>query len=319
MAALAAYVYLSRLPPGYTVTRSIRIDKPRSEVYAYVHDLANWPKWSPWSLHDPATEMSFDKPNEQGGGFAWKSKLIGQGSMHHRSATVDQRIDLDLAFIKPFKNKADVSFLFQGDRLHTELTWTMQAKAPLFFRPMVGMLTRMIGNDFALGLGLLQGQLNPSAEHPAITFDTHATQLAAQTTVGTAYSGPISGLPDAMALAYPKLWASVSSDNVAGAGVAAYHSIDEKAMTTVCDITVPVNAPPAGTRVVQLPGGQYYQTTLHGHYQFLGPAWNAAFGHARMLKFKTDKSRPMLEIYQTKPHEVPHSNDWITVLAIPVK
>ena len=322
---LGAVAYLLTLPAGYTVERRITIQKPREQVFAYVHDLANWPHWSPWIIHDLQTQMTYATPNSVSGSYAWASPLIGAGSMTNRAAQHLERIDFDLRFIKPFKNQADVRFDFMDNSEIKEnspactVVWTTAASLPLYVRPMRGMLQRMIGNDFELGLGMLRGRVDPTASYPVITFAEQPTTLASQTLLAREYAGPISGLKDIMAQIYPALWAKVDPSQVAGPSVAAYHKINIKGMSTVCDIGIPIAAAPAGERVVQLPGGRYYQTTLRGSYEFIGPAWNAAYGHCRMLKLKEDKSRPMLEIYPTSPAESPNPNDWITTLAIPIR
>ena len=330
VALIAGLIYLFTLPNGYSVERQITINKPITQVYDYVKNLENWVHWSPWNIHDPNTVMTYDRPNEVGGSYAWDSKHIGIGSMTTLTAVPYVKMTMDLRFIKPFKSQADVQFLFDsnktaGDANSTTVTWRMQCKMPLPMRPMVGMISRMIGNDFALGLGLLRGCLDPAAEYPALGFDG-VMHLSAQTCIGEAYEGSIDGLKDAFARIYPALYSEIEPNNIAGAGVAAYHRINvgktASKMSTVCDITVPVKQAPAAlsnTKTVQLPGGKYFQTTLRGSYEFIGPAWNASWGHLRMVKLKHDKSRPMLETYHQSRNDTPNSNEWVTYLAIPVK
>ena len=57
---------------------------------------------------------------------------------------------------------------------------------------------------------------------------------------------------------------------------------------------------------------------LQGDYRFLGAAWNAAMGHARMQKYKLDKRRPALEVYTNQPGAVTSSNDLLTELLVPI-
>jgi DNA gyrase inhibitor GyrI len=75
----------------------------------------------------------------------------------------------------------------------------------------------------------------------------------------------------------------------------------------------------AGEAGITLPAGKYFQMTLRGSYDFLPCSWNTIYGQVKMQKFKIDKGRPALEVYQTNPMEAPHSNGWVTLLCVPLK
>jgi hypothetical protein len=66
-------------------------------------------------------------------------------------------------------------------------------------------------------------------------------------------------------------------------------------------------------------GGRHYRVTLTGGYDYLELAWYAAVAHARMLKLKLDKHRPMLEVHEKDPSSVASPKDLRTALYLPLR
>ncbi len=319
---ILALAYLLSLPKRYTVTRSIVIAKPVGEVFAYVRDFSNWTAWSPWSLHEPDHQLTIDRPTELGGLYAWDGKKIGAGQMQHTGITLNERVDILLTFLRPFKNTAKVVWSFRSAPNDAcEITWDMQSQMPLPMRPMQAFIAKMIGYDFALGLALLRGKLDPTSEHPSITFNG-VVERGAQTYVTEHFEGTLVDMRGAMKEAYPRLWQRLSKDTERWEkkpAIAAYHKVKFMKATTVMDMGFAVKQLNAGEAGLALPADKYFQMTMRGSYDFLPSSWNTVHGQVKMLKLKIDKSRPALEVYQINPMEAPNSNDWTTLLCVPIK
>jgi len=319
--ALGILMYLSSLPVSYRVSRSIVIAKPVHIVFDYVRDVRHSLDWSPWSLHDPEAVMTFERPTEIGGGYDWSSSKIGQGELVHDAFTEHSLIEQTLTFISPFKSIAQIVWEFTPKGEGCEVRWTMDAKVPVFMAPIRPMMKRMIGFDFELGLARMRGQLDPSSEHPELGFDGKVI-LPAQTYVAERFSGTLTKMREVMQTAYPRLWQTISADTERWEhkpAIAAYHKVKPSQGTVVMDMGFAVKSIKAGERGLKLAAGQYFQMTMRGSYQFLPCAWNTIQGQVRMQKLKIDKSRPALEIYQTNPMEAQSSNDWVTLLCVPIK
>ena len=43
----------------FTVTRSIDVDAPASQIYPHLVDFHNWAAWSPWEELDPNMDKEF--------------------------------------------------------------------------------------------------------------------------------------------------------------------------------------------------------------------------------------------------------------------
>jgi hypothetical protein len=325
LVVLAALAYLLSLPPATHVVRYIVINKSVPEVYAYVQDFGNWNSWSPWMLHEPDCKTQTVRATEVGGSHSWDGSKIGAGQMQHTALVSNERIDMLLTFLRPFKSKADVTFSFKdvgtADAAATEITWSMQGAMPLVMRPMIPFMQLMIGHDFALGLAFLRGKLDPASEHPRVAFDGEVS-LAPQLYVTEPFEGVLADMRKAMQTGYPKLWGMIQQDatrSVAAPMIAAYHKIKPLKGWVRMDMALPVSKVLAGETSLQTQGGRYFQVTMHGSYDFVGDVWNAAYGQAKMRKHKVDKSRPALEIYTVNPMQASNSNDWETKLCIPLQ
>jgi effector-binding domain-containing protein len=321
-----AVMYLLTLPKAYTVERSITIARPVEAVFEQVQDFRLWDAWSPWMLHDRNAAVTIERPTEVGGSSAWDSPKIGAGKTTHTAMVGNEFITQKLEFFKPFRSVATIHWRFtqhnKGDHAQTTVTWVMNAGMPLPMRPMIPMLSRMIGLDFELGLGLMRGILDPNAERPKIDFEG-VQQVTAQTCTVTRYEGLLGKehMSSAMGSAesgYPALYAA-AKDRITGGAMAAYHKVSMRKQTTVCDFGFPVSRIVAGETVLNIAAGPCFQVRYQGSYEFLGSAWNAAIGQAKMQKLKLDTSRPSLEIYTNSPDQVAHSNELVTLLQIPIK
>jgi effector-binding domain-containing protein len=319
MAILAcAVIYLLSLPKHYQVQRSMTVTRPVAAVFEQVQDFRLWDAWSPWMLHDSGCKSVIDRPLDVGGSSAWNSAKIGSGKTTHTAIVPNQSISQALVFYKPFKSNSTIEWTFQQVNDDTTVTWTMNASMPLAMRPFIPMVSRMVDLDFELGLGLMRGILDPSAEHPKLTFDGVQTTTA-QTCTVQRYEGPLGeAMSAAMRTGYPALFAA-AKERVTGLPMAAYHTVKVSKQTTVCDFGLPVSQSATADRVLTLTAGPCFQVRYQGSYQFLGSAWNAAMGQARMQKLKLDKSKPSLEIYTNTPDTVAHSNELVTLLQIPLK
>ena len=321
VALAGAGLWLMRLPAGYRVERVQRFARTADFMQAYLLDYARWQDWSPWLLHDPQTELRFfGQAGQVGSGYGWQSQSIGQGAISTDAIKPGQSTALTLKFMKPFKSQAQVFFEFHevaNDPAACELRWVMDAKVPLLMRPFLPMFEHMIGMDFDLGLARMVGALDSSAPHPRISFLGVCTRPA-QSVITRNFSGPMAGLPDFFAKAFPEL-AVQAGDSATGEPAGIYHQITIKDGSTRCDAALPVTDAYPGTNIQSMGGGKFYHVRLQGDYRFLGPAWNAAMGHARMQKHKLHKRRPPLEVYIKRSDTVTNSNDLVTDLLVPIR
>ena len=159
-------VVIAMQPADFSVSRSATVNAPPTAVFAQVNDFRKWEAWSPWLKMDPNTKVTFDGPAEgKGAKYAWVSEKTGEGNMTILESQPDERILIDLIFVKPFAADNDVEFTFKPEGTATEVTWTMMGKNN-FMGKAFGLfmdVEKMVGSDFEKGLAGIKA----AAEAPA--------------------------------------------------------------------------------------------------------------------------------------------------------
>lgn len=143
----------------FDVSRIIIIDAPPEQVHAYVNNLRRWQEWSPWESLDPKVLRTYEGPEAgTGATYSWTgNRRAGAGSMNITSST-PERIEVDVAFLKPFPSRNSMTFAFDPFHAKTRVTWRVSGGlSPLMavvqrVRP----LDKLIGPDFDRGLMQLQ-------------------------------------------------------------------------------------------------------------------------------------------------------------------
>ena len=90
----------------YSVTRTVTIDKPVTEVFDYVKHLKNQDNFSKWAQMDPEMVKTY-RGTDATVGFvsAWASenKDVGVGEQEIIAIDEGKRIDFELRFLSPFE------------------------------------------------------------------------------------------------------------------------------------------------------------------------------------------------------------------------
>lgn len=152
---------------SFEVTRSTTIQADPARVHALVDDFHEWAAWSPWEGLDPDLQRTYSGAAKGvGAHYAWKgNRKAGEGFMEITGSTAE-RIDVDLAFMKPFENTNAVSFLLTPTETgtSTDVTWQMTGELHGMMRVVGKVLTmdKLVGKDFEKGLA----RLKTAAEAP---------------------------------------------------------------------------------------------------------------------------------------------------------
>lgn len=161
----------SRYPDHFVMARKIEIDAPPAAVFAQINDFHNWEAWSPWAKLDPAAKSTFEGPaSGEGAIFGWAgNEQVGEGTMKIVRSRPDALIDVELKFIKPFEDKADVQFTFVPVDGKTVLEWSMSGKRNLAQKAMCLCMNmdRMVGTSYEEGLANIKRVVETKAK-PAV-------------------------------------------------------------------------------------------------------------------------------------------------------
>ena len=151
----------------YTVERSTAIDAPPARVYDQIANFHNGTHWSPWEGVDPELKRTYSgAASGTGAAYNWSgNRKAGQGRMEITQATEPSRVQIDLAFEKPWKARNDTQFVIAPEGSGSRVTWTMTGKKSLATMVMgiFKSMDKFLGPDFEKGLA----QLKATAEKPS--------------------------------------------------------------------------------------------------------------------------------------------------------
>ena len=150
------------LKKEYAVVREITINKPKTEVFAYLKLLKNQDNFSVWATKDPNMEKTF-KGTDGTVGFvsAWNSKLddVGVGEQEIIKITEGEKIDYELRFIKPFEAKDHAYMTTEAvSENQTKVKWGFDGKMayPMNLMLLCMDMDAMLGKDLQTGLNTLK-------------------------------------------------------------------------------------------------------------------------------------------------------------------
>ncbi|MEX2015188.1 MAG: SRPBCC family protein [Candidatus Hydrogenedentales bacterium] len=167
-AVIVVFLIVVAMRPGqFRISRAATMAAPPAAVFQHVNDLHRWDAWSPWAKRDPNMKVTYSGAEAgTGARYAWVgNKDVGEGSMTITDSRSNERVVIQLEFMKPFRASNTADFLFEPVDGQTRVTWTMTGKNNFMFKTM-GLfmnMDKMIGNDFEKGLAVLkaivEGQL----------------------------------------------------------------------------------------------------------------------------------------------------------------
>ncbi len=316
---IAALGYLASLPADFHVRRSLEVEAPPDQAFAAIVDFRGWPEWSPWLMHEPDAQLEYSEhPQQEGGYYTWDGERVGAGRLTHLSIADGRRIQQQIEFLRPFKSTNEVNWEFEAAGNNTRVTWEMIGRMPFLFRFMTKRMEPMISRDYDLGLALLNGYLNPAAEHPRLEFTGEET-LEDFNYWAVPFRGNLRQLESTRKSGIDALQAAAGGK--AGLALALYRNLDPLATEYQAEIALPVadQTPLSNYTRRQFNGGRYFKLVHHGAHRFLPLAWYALFSHCKMHGIKQDRARPALEIYHDDPGDTIDSNTVVTAIYLPIR
>jgi Polyketide cyclase / dehydrase and lipid transport len=143
----------------FEVIRTTTIAADPARVHALVNDFHEWVAWSPWEGLDPAMTRTYSGPHSgTGAHYAWNgNRKAGAGAMEI-TASAPERIDIELAFMRPMDNTQHVAFVLVPRDAGTDVTWRMTGELKGFMGLVGRVLSmdRLVGKDFEKGLAQLK-------------------------------------------------------------------------------------------------------------------------------------------------------------------
>lgn len=142
--------------------RSVVINNPKADVFAYAKFLKNQNEWGPWFKKDPSMKQEFVGTDGTVGFVSkWESsnEEVGVGEQEIKRIVEGERIETELRFKKPFESKASAYLITEdAGSGQTKVTWGFDSEMPRPFNLMclVVDMDAMIGKDFQDGLNSMK-------------------------------------------------------------------------------------------------------------------------------------------------------------------
>lgn len=281
------------------VSRTINIAASAEEIKNHVTNFKTWPKWSPWLIAEPNTKVDVAADGQS---YSWSGKRVGDGEMSIKQVG-DKKVDYDLLFLKPWKSKADVSFLMNEKGDSTDVTWTMNSKLPFFMFFMKKKMEAFVGNDYERGLAMLKDYVETGEVPSKLEF------LGTDSYAGTKYVGlkrdtTMEGMKQHMQGDFEQVMATVGEGNN-GQWFSIYHNFDFVNDKISYTAAVGVDEYPANlpNNMVKgdVPAGKANTVRHVGPYEHLGNAWATSMMMMRNKEFKPVKGIHPMEFYRNSP------------------
>lgn len=142
------------LPKNYSIEKTITINAPADVIYDKVADLNQYRDWNPWSQMEPeASKTVSGTPKTLGHRYEWRGNKIGTGSLTVKKVMPNKAVDIELAFIKPWKSIAQDNWTFAPEGNQTKVIW--KNHGPLAYptaRLMGPFISKNLNQQFEVGL-----------------------------------------------------------------------------------------------------------------------------------------------------------------------
>lgn len=145
------------IPEQWTVSRSMTIHASADQIYPYVSNFKEWPKWAPWNnSKDKTLQYTYEGADAGiGAKQSWTSEQMGTGWMHITSANPQTGIAYDL-FIDMGRSQSTLqgNIAFAPNGQETKIIWTDQGNSGHSYvkRWMSLLLSPMLAKDMTQGL-----------------------------------------------------------------------------------------------------------------------------------------------------------------------
>ena len=147
------------LPKDFKIEKSLTINKPKADVFAYLKSLENSKKWQPWAKMDPNMKEEFKGVDGTvGATSSWVgNKKVGVGEQEIINIVEGERIDIELRFKEPMATTNFAYFTTESiDENQTKVTWGMKGRTKFPFNIVCHFMHGVVEKNFEAGLAELK-------------------------------------------------------------------------------------------------------------------------------------------------------------------
>lgn len=123
-------VFIATRPPVFRVSRALAMNAAPAAIFPHINNLSAWNAWSPWAKMDPECKTVLEGPAEGVGCILrWDGdKRVGAGSMTITASVPNERVEIQLDFLRPFKGTSHATLALEAQASQTLVTWSMHGR-----------------------------------------------------------------------------------------------------------------------------------------------------------------------------------------------
>lgn len=307
----------------YEVQQTITVSASAEKISSLVHDLTNWPSWSPWLCLDRQSQVSFD---DNDGLMKWQSDVVGEGELEKAEQSSNQ-LKVDLRFFKPFKTSAQALMAWQSKGEQQQITWTMFGNMPWYLFFMIPMMKGWIRMDYRRGLARLKAVAEQGEVPAQLGLKPGVTSVDGFTFVGIEHKQVrYADMPRVMEQDFADIVEQLGTAEDANY-MAFYDKVSISDDTFnfasgVCFASAqqaPSKPKIEGWVVRHIPEHQVIEVEMRGPYEFLGDAWSMAMMNLKPKGLKMNKRVASYEQYVKGTFNEESAKQFQTRVRVPVK
>ncbi len=160
--------YVALQPADYTISRETVINAPVEKVFPYLNNAKLGAQWGPWMEIDPAAKMTVSGPESGVGSRTdWtEGKQLGTGSATIVESIANQRVVIQLEYVKPMTMQQTSYYLISPQGNQTSVTWKVTGRNSFPGRIICTFMNmdKRVGGMFEKGLSNLKNLVEKGAK-----------------------------------------------------------------------------------------------------------------------------------------------------------
>ncbi|MEO7080711.1 MAG: GyrI-like domain-containing protein [Flavobacteriales bacterium] len=322
-------------PKRSIITRSVMIHASAPMVYAHASSLQRMEEWNPWNRKDANIKLTYSgEIGEVGQSGTWAgNEVVGNGKQAITAMVPDKQVDVQVTFMAPTEQIADLGLELMPMTDSTYATWTFVRENDFFKRIYLVFndIDTLIGPDLQEGLRRLRSLAELDAiklaeEDKAKTYRGFRIETVDRPEVTYAGKRDLvkgNGLGAYFSKVFPQSTQAIEKADVeiAGGLTALYYKRDSVTHKTDVFAGAPIAANPdvkvPGCEIVTVPAGKALMIAYKGSPERSEEAHEAIYD---MMKAKGLKLRSaIVEEFVTGPSQEPDTAKWVTNIYYPVE
>ena len=325
LSLVAVSIFIATQKGEFTVERTKIIDSPKSVIFNYVNDVANWKEWNSIAVEDSLlTIIPSQNTIGKSSSVSWQG-AENEGLLKTISLKDNESIFQKMNFNG---NVADVTISFKDTLGKTKVSWKAKGKMGFLFKVMTslnGGAKKILGSMFEKSLVNLDKKLDYEINTYSIKVDGLVNKTETFYLAET-FTSEFSKVRKNSEIVFSKITEFCKKNDITinGKPFIIYHTYDTQKELTKLSICIPIKdsisiseGSDISSKILQ--PFQAVKTTLIGDYSHNKKALNKTEEYFHSKNLTADASFSHLEIYTTGKNEINSPSKWTTEIYYPIK